>query len=388
MVRLWGPLEERREHAGLLEAALSSHPVVAYDPQRSAAGRAVDYSVADEIALAAVAALLVIAAVPLLPQLSARLRGHPVKASVFIGWCRLLWVVLIGAGLPLLLYGVYAYATPLSGRSYGLLYTHSRLPVQYFALAAVMGGLLRLTTNRAARQRAAELGIAVPPPDRGWVVVQFIIVAVLAVATIAYLVAWRPADPNVDPDRLSARGLCELVLVFLLGTYALISLLSAGSRPLFERTDQATSFLQKLWARYPGWPLYAGFMAAATASLWLMWVALPAGARGSATLILLSVSLAAAVVLGLGILIRLFEIGGAKEQRSATSSTLDPATAWRAAPLTFAAAALAIVLVGTPILRHVERTSLEDFDQRLRLWDDVQHGPYAQVRDQLSALPG
>lgn len=384
MARLWGPLERQRERAGILEDGVWSHPKLLPDPQRSAAGRTIDYSVADQIALAALAVLLAIAAIPLLPQLPARLRGRRVKTPMFIGWRRLLWIVLIGAGAPLLLYGIYAYATPLNGRSYGLLYTHSSLPVQYLALAAVMGGLLRVLTNRATRQRAVELGMTMPPADRGWVIVQAAIALILAALTIAYLATWRPADPNADPDRLSGRGVWELVLIFLLGTHALISLLSAGTAPLFESTENSTGFMRKLTARFPAWPLYAGLMASLTTSLWLAWEGLPAGTRGTATLLLLSITLSTAAVLAICIVLWLLESG---RSGSSGDQIRSPVGTWRAAPFTFAAAAVAILLVGLPLLRHIERSSLEDFDQRLHLWD-LEHSPYAQVQERLATDPG
>jgi len=121
-------------------------------------------------------------------------------------------------------------------------------------------------------------------------------------------------------------------------------------------------------------------MAAVTLSLWLAWAGLVAGRRGTTTLVLLSAAISVAALLALWIVMRLFEID---RPDSRTDPATEPPIAWRAAPFTFAAAALAILLVGFPLLRHVERSSLESFDHRLRLWD-LEHSPYADVQKQLS----
>lgn len=366
----WKGWDERRARAGLLESYVLFSPAAPPDPKLSAASWAFDRSLADQIALAALASLLLIGSFPVVPQVARRLRRRPRPPSLFIGWLRLAGVVLIGAVLPLATYAVVTYSV---ARSYGIAHAGWRLPLRYAALAAIVAVLLRLTTNWAMRRRARELRIAIPAPDRMWRAVQIAVSGALALATAVYLAVWRGPGPSAN--------LCAAVLVAALGMYTLASLLSAGSRPLFVGREERVAFLHKLSSRFPGWRLCGGFAALLALSLWLMWAVPPGGNRLGALPVIQSVVWSLTATAGLAVLVLLADRSPLPAE-AIPMDQLGAATGWRAAPLSLAAAALAVLLIGFPFLRHIQRASIIRFDQSLRLWD-LRHGPYAKLQDQI-----
>ncbi|MEO1236074.1 MAG: permease prefix domain 1-containing protein [Planctomycetota bacterium] len=86
---------------------------------------------------------------------------------LWVGWRRLAWVLAGAVGLPLLGFMGWT-ALPWSGRGYGL--NHSWEPVlAYGPMALLIAALLWVLGGEALRQRAKEVGLAVPGPARWWV---------------------------------------------------------------------------------------------------------------------------------------------------------------------------------------------------------------------------
>lgn len=126
--------------------------------------RRAEYAVADQFALAILIAGLGLFA--LIGAASAAVQRWITREAqplwLMPRWKETAAVILLAVVLPLTLFGVYAWATPLNERQVGLHLGGGRLLIEYVALAATVFTLLTLLVRRLVRRRAAEVGIRLP----------------------------------------------------------------------------------------------------------------------------------------------------------------------------------------------------------------------------------
>ena len=85
---------------------------------------------------------------------------------VFVGWGRLGRILLLGLVAPLAAYAMYLGAAAGLGGQTGLTLSGlGRIVVELAALGAIIFGLVARLSRSAIRQRAAEIGLTVPPPS-------------------------------------------------------------------------------------------------------------------------------------------------------------------------------------------------------------------------------
>jgi len=159
--------------------------------------RAAEYALLEQAALILLLMYFPWIALPGPGDLRALWRGTPRSCVLFIGWKRLGRILLYGAVAPLAAYAACTRLAPFSSHRYGLWYTSTRVVLELTVVDTVMIGLLWVMTYKAVRQRAAEAGIAVPPPiglrDRA----AFAALAeALALAVIGYLALWEWVMPG------------------------------------------------------------------------------------------------------------------------------------------------------------------------------------------------
>ncbi len=90
---------------------------------------------------------------------------------LFVGWRRLGRICLLAVVLPVAVYGLYSLAVATWGPHIGLAGAMIRVSMELTLLVTVVFVLLTLMSGAAIRQRAAELGMEVPPPMpwRRWI---------------------------------------------------------------------------------------------------------------------------------------------------------------------------------------------------------------------------
>ena len=127
--------------------------------------REAEYATIDQLGIAMVAGGLLLsgifyAGVASVQWLRARRTGvRPPR--LFVGTVRAVWVVGMGAFVPVMAFSLYTYVTHLSGRGYGLHITLQRVLVEYLALTVIVVALVSMLARRAIFDRMVELGTAV-----------------------------------------------------------------------------------------------------------------------------------------------------------------------------------------------------------------------------------
>ena len=378
--------EKARREAGLIQSATFYEPAT----KDLRPGRMAEYAAADEVALSVLVLALLLAAGARAALIGAsalsRRASEPPNARPFIGWRRVARVVLLGGALPALLYGVYCYM-PVSGRGYGLPTTGPRVVMEYAAVAAVVAFLLRRLTERAVRQRLAELGLpATPAHGSRW---GRAVGLGLAIAVIVTVAAWqvrrREHLRHEIRDRAiaaaGARGYCGGVRGSAVGT-----------TPVSRRSASPAD----------GWPAPANLVAPLSRfadrdsrathrgvpGLGAMGVPAPLG-RLAARLHGRGTGLWA-VDAGLG---RVPDAGAASDDRTAgprapadTPAALYGRALVRSAAVTYAATALVVGGLGAVVCRAEERQAVSQFDRAgYNFFDEVQRSRFRVVRERAVA---
>jgi hypothetical protein len=241
----------------------------------TAPSRQAEYAVADRLAVAAIMiGLIVMAGLLSLDALVTRLLGRKPIVVPFIGVRRLARVLAISTIVPLAVYALYAYATPLGGRQYGALFSWERITVEYTAVGAACVILARTLTDRALRSRLAEMGSDSAPPLTGRM--GRAIGVVLAVAVVGFVIVWwltnkgafhvtggfvlvpiidlywlywlwpTPIDEPARQTRQRAVTVAGLGLSVLLFVSAAVLIFNGSKAPLVESTEIAVG-VALLW---------------------------------------------------------------------------------------------------------------------------------------------
>lgn len=153
--------------------------------------RSAEYAVTDELALLALLSLVTLCLLAgLLVRLVNRLRGRRAP-SLSLRWHEVARIAFWAVVVPLGLYAVYAYLTPLGLRRYGMAFTAGKMLVEYGLVIGVVLVLLHGLSSRAFRCRAAELDLSVPRAWR-WREHKLLAALVLLVVlgNVAYLGLW------------------------------------------------------------------------------------------------------------------------------------------------------------------------------------------------------
>ena len=177
-------------------------------------GRRADYAVLDRAALAFALVFLTASATLIAAwTVVRRLRTGRWPMMAFLGWRRLVKVVLLSTLVPLGIYAAYAWFTPLSARSYGTQASLERVLVEYAAIGCAIALLLRILSAKALRQRAAELGtseLQAEPPPRFWRALLQTAAGrsglLLAAALVTYLVALALGGDTLQYRALDGHG--------------------------------------------------------------------------------------------------------------------------------------------------------------------------------------
>ncbi len=130
--------------------------------------REIEYSLADRTVLAFVMLLFdgLLIVFALLAGVLLWRRRHSASQPVLI-WPTLTQLAIVcgfGVALPLILFGLYAWASPLSPREFGIIFVPAQIATEYALLAT---GICVTTWHLAVetiRRRAADIGIPTPSP--------------------------------------------------------------------------------------------------------------------------------------------------------------------------------------------------------------------------------
>jgi hypothetical protein len=123
-----------------------------------APARRADYALVDRLALSALLLVLTLLAGASLVRAGLfRVKTGRWPAIAFMGWRRLGLVVVASTLIPIGIYVLYAIS-PISGRDRSADNQLQRLAIEYGTVACIVLVLLRTLSDRAMRQRAAELG--------------------------------------------------------------------------------------------------------------------------------------------------------------------------------------------------------------------------------------
>lgn len=364
-------------------------------------GRRAEYAVADQLAVAIAAAVLLIVAVtqwglPLIIAAWRRRRllwrhrpaGEPasigtspraavVAPSLFIGWRRVAKLVFAAAVLPLAAYLLLANLTPLGGRSRGLGYTWPRLTVEYCALAAIVTVALRIGVGRMVAARATQLGVRVARSSANRH--DFIASLLLATAMVVGLAIFF-GQTSI------------LVTLIVASVVALLAVVIAtrGVPSAAWADDTAAASRTPIWRRrWPG--SIAVFVAGlGTYSLWQIRRPVDVGRPGPNDLWLVT---AVTCALVLAFMAAAWLLGGVRRALRARSMpplsrNVLPAfpTMLRSAATTFVTAALTVAILGTAALRLWERREVAQFNSAgYSLLDEIGHSRYSGLRSRLAA---
>jgi multisubunit Na+/H+ antiporter MnhB subunit len=150
--------------------------------------RIAEYAVLDQLAVAAAAVLLILPVMMMwIGGAISRLRRVERPLWLFIGWKRLMRTVLVSVIAPLAAYLLYVFI--FRSREYGLHVALTKSLVEYAALACAMVISMRVSGDRALRERGRELGLQLPSTLPNLRAMK-IIGALLAMAVVAFLIAW------------------------------------------------------------------------------------------------------------------------------------------------------------------------------------------------------
>jgi hypothetical protein len=176
--------------------------------------RRAEYAVADQLGVSVWAGMLVAIGLSMLAGAAwTRVRAGRWPGVMFVGWRRLVRVVIVAVGAPVGLYAAYAWT--IGGRELGASIGADRLAVEYAVVGGVVLILLRMLGERAIGRRTRELGEPWQPTrwGRTRVTVGFI----LAAAAVTYLVAWHVMAANVAVTETPTGGWGFLLAAVLAG---------------------------------------------------------------------------------------------------------------------------------------------------------------------------
>lgn len=354
---------------------------LAQDRVVQSSGRRAEYSVADQAAASAIAAMLLLA---LARWALGAIPGRRKRVGIDIGWGRTVRIVLLGTVLPVVLYGVYAYATPLGSRGYGIQEMGHRIIVEYSALAATICVSTRMLADRAIRERSSDLGL---PPDTGPRRpgrVEVAIGLMLVFGVVMYLCAWRPAASSLPIlfDSIESGRASFWLLSVGLTLYALWWLVPRGQRwkPISRTMLPPTGVRRVLARRVPESPVYITLGSTTATSLGLILTGVAARYLRQEP-ILLSV----AVACGIGMMLVYFARFAPRLWAAWSGpSAVDGPRVSNQAPLVFAFSALLLLLVGVPFLQWQERKSVAQSAAQLQGWLKLDQGPWRSLQDKLA----
>ncbi|HZZ42380.1 MAG TPA: permease prefix domain 1-containing protein [Tepidisphaeraceae bacterium] len=185
----WRRVSQLYLESGLIEGRNYQHdvdpPMADPTPERRA-----EYAVADQMASAIWAGVMMLAAARLVGwAIWQRVRGKVWPMLMFIGWGRLAWVLLMAVVVPVGVYVVYIAAWPVSGRWMGMGNEPEHLIVEYASVGCVIVMLLRILGERALMQRGREIG----HPWQGMRAGRgrYVLGVLLALMVVSYLIAWH-----------------------------------------------------------------------------------------------------------------------------------------------------------------------------------------------------
>jgi len=162
------------------------------DPNTVAPMRQAEYDVTDQLAIAVIAFCvmgvgLLYAVRVLLGRWAPGERDN--QTRLMIPARQLVAIILLGVAAPILVYAIYARATSLGGREYGLNHTGLRVVIEYVLLLIAVLGLTSTLAQRAIRRRAVELGITLPKLKIEFVNASAVAAGILALVCLAVAVA-------------------------------------------------------------------------------------------------------------------------------------------------------------------------------------------------------
>ncbi len=206
-------------HAGFM-VNLMTPALPGYRPP-AAGWRTAEYATLDKAALTlgllAMNLMTVLMGAASLLWLLRRRRAGDGPMLLWIGWRRLVTILLAAVAAPMAIFTFWTWLSPASSRQFGADVALDRASLEYMLLGAAVFVLLVSFGLRAIRTRAIEIGMATPPAQRARDHRGFAVVgAVILIAVAVFVLTWSPDQRRTGTTLLLHGALVTSTLLWLL----------------------------------------------------------------------------------------------------------------------------------------------------------------------------